>query len=112
VQAGLLSEENAIYHADRYLVSNLLGSRDARIEIGPCVEMRTRDTLLVATDGLFDNLHIREIVDIIRTGRLERITTTLAAKSLRRMRNPGPGRPSKPDDLTFILFRLNRFVGA
>jgi serine/threonine protein phosphatase PrpC len=108
VESGLLDAEEAMHHDERHLVSNMVGSQDMRIEIGATVELAPRDTVLVATDGLFDNLHLEEIVDTIRAGRLDRIGPRLATLCRERMMNPQADRPSKPDDLTFVLFRLEK----
>ncbi len=105
VEAGLLGEAEAMHHEDRHIVSNMVGSPDMRIEIGPTLELRPRDTLIIASDGLADNLHAREIVDMIRTGPLDRAAEQLASACARRMRGVQNGRPSKPDDLTFVIYR-------
>jgi serine/threonine protein phosphatase PrpC len=106
VAAGVLSEEEAIYHQDRHLVSNVLGSADTHIEIGPRRTMSRRDTLLIASDGLFDNLLLGEIVQIIRKGPLAEAALALADLAGSRMQTDDADHPSKPDDLTFIAFRL------
>ena len=105
VEAGLLEEEEALHHEERHLVSNMLGTPEMRIEIGPVLELAVRDTLLIASDGLFDNLTTEEILDEVRKGPLEQCATSLASMARERMENPLEGRPSKPDDLSFILFR-------
>jgi serine/threonine protein phosphatase PrpC len=107
VAAGVLSEEEAIYHEDRHLVSNVLGTADTHIEIGPCRKMSPRDTLLIASDGLFDNLLLDEIVEIIRKGPLASAASRLVALATSRMKTKHGGYPSHPDDLTLILFRLS-----
>lgn len=106
VEAGVISEQEAILHEDRHIVSNVVGSRDTRIEIGPRRRLSRRDTLVVASDGLFDNLHVEEIVAIIRKGSLEDAANRLVEEVTARMGNADDGQPSKPDDLTFVLFRL------
>jgi serine/threonine protein phosphatase PrpC len=64
------------------------------------------DTVIVASDGLFDNLRTPEIVETCRKGQLLAISRTLADTCQERMtKAPAPGEPSKPDDLTFIAFR-------
>jgi len=105
-EAGLLREREAMEHADRHLVSNVLGSRQMRIEIGPALLLSARDTLLLASDGLADNLRRREIAERVRRGTLAEGARRLAADAHRRMTAPAAGEPSKPDDLTFVLFRL------
>ena len=105
VQAGVLDEHEAIYHADRHLVSNVIGCPDAHIEVGARRKLSARDTVVVGTDGLFDNVRISEIVELIRKGPLAQCAEQLAALANRRMLDAEPDEPSKPDDLTFVLFR-------
>lgn len=104
--SGLIDEAQAMRHRDRHLVSNLLGVEDTTIEMGLETELSPRDSLLVACDGLFDNLSIGEIIEILRKGDLAEATEGLVDECLRRMTKPSSGRPSKPDDLTLIAFRL------
>lgn len=108
VEAGLLDEHDALHHAERHLISNHIGMADMRIEVGPSVEIARRDTLLVASDGLADNLTLDEIVGLARSGPLERAALQLAALARARMGATTGSRPSKPDDLTFLLFRRER----
>lgn len=105
VEAGVLDEDEAMHHEDRHIVSNMVGAADMRIEIGSAIELAQRDTLLLASDGLFDNLLVEEIVERIRKGSLRKAAERLAADARQRMLDSKAGYPSKPDDLTFILFR-------
>lgn len=105
VEAGLLDEHEAMYHDDRHVVSNMVGAADMRIEVGSPIRLAPRDTALVATDGLFDNLNPTEVVDIVRTGPLEQAAHDLARRTAERMRAATAKDPSKPDDLTFVLYR-------
>jgi serine/threonine protein phosphatase PrpC len=105
VEAGLLDAGEALHHEERNVVSNVVGSEDMRIEIGPSVALAARDTALLATDGLFDNLYEEEIVALIRKGSLRGAAEALAELALGRMLRPRAGKPSKPDDMTFILYR-------
>jgi serine/threonine protein phosphatase PrpC len=106
VEAGVLDEEQAMHHEERHLISNAIGSTEMYIEIGSTLEMAARDTVVIASDGLFDNLHAEEIVEICRKGRLSGTAGELAARCRQRMIEPKEGQPSKPDDLSFILYRL------
>jgi serine/threonine protein phosphatase PrpC len=109
LQAGLVDHEEALHHEDRHLVSNFLGSRDMRIEVGSAVRLAAHDTVLVCSDGLVDNMRLAEIAGLMRCGRLDRAVGALAEQALARMRGAAesaPGEhPSKPDDLTVIAFR-------
>ncbi len=105
VEAGMLDDEEAMHHDERHLVSNLVGSAEMRIEVGSPLALAPRDTVLLGTDGLFDNLVFDEIVEAIRVGPLERAAQQLGDAARMRMQEPVEGQPSKPDDLTFILYR-------
>lgn len=108
VHAGLIDEQEAIVHDERHVVSNFLGSPGLRIEIGPILRLAPRDTLLLATDGLFDNLSVADTVELVRKGPLGRAAARVAEVCRRRMLKPLQPEPSKPDDLTFVLFRGRR----
>jgi serine/threonine protein phosphatase PrpC len=105
VEAGLLDESEAMHHEDRHIVSNMLGAADMRIEVGSSRRLALRDTLLVASDGLSDNLDPEEIVERMRAGPLAQGARRLAADARERMDHPVVGHPCKPDDLTFVLYR-------
>jgi serine/threonine protein phosphatase PrpC len=105
VEAGILDEVEAMHHEHRHLVSNHVGSVDMRIEFGASVRIAPRDTLLVASDGLTDNLAPNEIVQRLRTGPLAERARELAELAGSRMRESRPPAPSKPDDLSFLLYR-------
>jgi serine/threonine protein phosphatase PrpC len=105
VEAGLLDGVEAMHHADRHVVSNVVGDPDMRIEIGPPLRLAARDTLVVASDGLADNLHTEEIAEWVRKGDLFNASQRLFNEALRRMSGQADQHPSKPDDLTLIAFR-------
>lgn len=105
VEAGFLDRRDALHHEDRHLVFNFLGMNDMRVEIGTGIKLAARDTLLLASDGLSDNLHTDEIIECIRKGPLDRSLDTLVTASVERMLTDGEGQPCKPDDLSIVLFR-------
>ncbi len=92
VEAGFLEATEALHHEELHLVSNMVGSPEMRIEIGPAVPLRPLDTVLLASDGLFDNLHTFEIIELVRKGALTRVMAELAAESRERMCEPLAGR--------------------
>ena len=105
VASGLLDEAEAMHHDERHLVNNVLGDPSMRIELGPTIELARYDTVLIASDGLFDNLFEEEIADGIRKGTLKDGLESLIATARARMEAPSAETPSKPDDLTAIAFR-------
>ena len=105
VEAGYLDQREALHHEDRHLVSNFLGTAEMRIDVGAAVELQARDTVLVASDGLMDNVHVEEIVERVRAGPLEAAADGVIQLARQRMADQGSEQPSKPDDLSLILFR-------
>lgn len=105
VEAGVIDENEALHHEERHLVTNMIGSASMRIEMSSPCPLSRRDTLLLASDGLSDNLLPDEIVEIMRKGPLLKVAAELVTCAQRRMEAPRAGEPSKPDDLTLILAR-------
>ena len=72
---------------------------------GAMVELKPRDTVIVASDGLMDNLHVAEIIDCVRKGPMQEAVRRAVSLANQRMIKAREGEPSKPDDLSLILFR-------
>ena len=94
-------------HEDRHLVSNILGTSDMRIEIGPPLRLARFDTVLIASDGLCDNSRGRRDRGQgfgrapCRAGSLN-----LAVEARAHMEADDGLAPCKPDDLTIVAYRL------
>jgi serine/threonine protein phosphatase PrpC len=105
VEAGFLDEREALHHEERHLVSNFLGTSDMRIDVGATVKLNPFDTIIVASDGLMDNVHVDEILECIRKGPLAAAVGCTVELATQRMQATHEGQPSKPDDLSIIVFR-------
>ena len=96
---------------ERALEESLPGHGPARVALAlaqakaQAVSRERPDTLVLGSDGLFDNLHLEEITEYVRKGPLPRAAEAMADACRRRMCEPQPDHPSKPDDLTFLLYR-------
>lgn len=108
VEAGFLDQRDALLHKDRHLVSNFIGTNEMRIDVGAPLELSDKDTVLLASDGLTDNIHFDEIIDFIRKGPLSDALVAITRRATRRMNVESKTMPSKPDDLSVILFRKPR----
>ncbi len=104
VESGWLHADDAMHHEDRHLVSNVVGCERMRIEIGPTIRLGPRDTVVLASDGLFDNVSIAEGVEWLRKGSLAESVHQLSRMSCERMMGVA-GAPCKPDDVSFIAIR-------
>ncbi|MGB3562060.1 MAG: protein phosphatase 2C domain-containing protein [Thermoanaerobaculia bacterium] len=100
--SGWVAESEARAHDEAQVVSNYLGSSEMRIEIGPELRLAPRDTVLLASDGLTDNLSLAEVSQTLTRGpSLAASVSALARLARRRMNLP----TGKPDDLTLVAFR-------
>jgi serine/threonine protein phosphatase PrpC len=105
MEAGLIDETEALQHSELNLIFNVIGSSDMRIEIGSELPIAPRDTILLASDGLTDNVMQDETISAIRKGTMADSVRKLTDLTIARMTEQKPGQPSKPDDYTAILYR-------
>lgn len=111
-EAGLLTEDEAIGHEDRNIISNALGAEGTYIDVGLPRDLAVRDTLVMGSDGLYDNLTVGEIVELVRRGAVDKAVENTRRAVEARMRGGQPDAPCKPDDFTVMLFRRSRRVAA
>lgn len=104
VEAGLIGEQEALAHADLNLVSNLVGAKDMHIELGPKLALHRFDTLILASDGVWDNIPGDALIDVIRAGPIEEAAQKLTDQCQAQMAREDEGF-GKPDDLSFLLYR-------
>jgi len=98
----VIEEDDPVWYAEnRHLVSNIVGSRDMHMEIGPRIRLHARDTVLIASDGLTDNLPVEQVVEQVRKGAVARAMRELLEETALAM----AGENGHPDDLTVILYR-------
>lgn len=103
---GVLNEAQALHHPQRNLVSNVVGMPGMRVEIGPSHTLAQHDTLLLASDGLTDNLYVQEIATRACGESLHEAAQRLLDDSRHRMLGGDDDSwPGHADDLSFMLFR-------
>jgi len=107
IETGLISEEEAMHHEYRHILLNVIGAPTMRVEAAEPIELAARDTVLLASDGLLDNLYMPEILEEARCGTLPESADKLVQMAFDRMEFMDPELPSKPDDLSLILYRRN-----
>lgn len=100
-RSGFISEEQALAHPSRNIVANLVGEPDTFIEIGPTLDFAPNDTVLLATDGVFDNFTTEQLIEIIRKDTLSDVMTQLVT----RCQHHEQATLMKEDDISFIVCR-------
>lgn len=105
LECGAIEQQTAMEHSERNLVSNYVGSHDMYIHIGPMIELAPRDTLIIASDGLSDNLYEQEISDLIHSGTMPDRLNEMIKSCRHNMLEIMPNRCCHPDDFSFTCFR-------
>ncbi len=105
ISSGIISEREGLMHDDRHLVSNMVGSKGMYIEVSSWIKMSPQDTVVVGSDGLFDNLLSDQITELVRKGDFNKSFGELIQVCQNTMQLDRSEMPSKMDDLTVIGFR-------
>ncbi len=102
VEAGLITASEAHRHEDSGVVLNMLGFPEMFVHVGPPIELRPMDTVVVASDGLSDNLPIEQVSSVCRVGDAARALETLVDLAGRAMTDSSAGHA---DDLSIAIYR-------
>lgn len=105
LEAGLIDADERLDHDERHVISNCIGMDGMRIEVGSAIRLAPRDTVVLASDGLWDNLQVAEVIEIVRKGPLPSALRELVARCDERMQGRDEQIAGKPDDLTILLYR-------
>tara|TARA_R110002072_G_scaffold25443_2_gene84956 strand:- start:5321 stop:6139 length:819 start_codon:yes stop_codon:yes gene_type:complete len=106
VEAGVLDVRDGFEHEDRHFLSNCVGMEAMRVEVASAIRLQPRDTVVLASDGLWDNIQLDEVIEIVRKGPLQRAMEKLASRCQQSMLGENPDVAGKPDDLAILLYRL------
>lgn len=99
VEAGALSQEESLYDPERHVVLSLMGDDLIKINCTNGLEIKKRHTILVGSDGLFDNISHREIEDLMSEGNFDYLYSMLTERCLLQSEKQW----KKDDDIAFIL---------
>ena len=105
VAAGVMDNKEAMASEDSHFVSNIVGSEDMRIEIGSPTLLSPRDSILISSDGLTDNVYLTAIIEEVRKGELATSVNSLVQRCNAHMVSEETKIRPNPDDLTIMLFR-------
>ena len=108
LKAGFINEKQAFEHPERNLVLNLMGDRNMSVEIGPQLPFAQNDTVLIASDGIFDNFYSDELVEIIRKESMHEVMTKLTELCQPLRDSSITSKLRKPDDISFIVCRQSQ----
>ncbi len=87
VESGKISPEEAKVHPKKNIITRALGVEESVLTDCYCVNITEKDKLLLCTDGLSNYVNTNEILDIVNSNELDKITSLLINKA-----NLGGGR--------------------
>lgn len=100
VEAGEISQEESLDDPDRYMVNNLMGDIVVRVETTTEMEIKKGHSVLIGSDGLFDNFSHSSLKDICTKGSFEDAFNLLVDKCINQDKDW-----RKDDDISFIMLR-------
>ena len=103
VEAGYMSQEEGLDHSERNIVNNLLGDELLRVEVASKVLLKKGYSVLIGSDGLFDNLSHEELNDRLGKGSFEDNFKQLCQFCIDKGESW-----RKDDDVSFILLKKIR----
>ncbi len=105
VDAGLMEYVDDSVEVPGHIVTNFIGDRQFRMEVSINLDIAQHDTIVIGSDGLFDNFSTEEICEICRNASPEQAASILQEAAYRRMTTDDPDEEFKADDITFIICR-------
>lgn len=103
--SGLIEYINDEVEVPSYVVTNMIGDPFFRMDVSTRIELAPNDTIIIGSDGLFDNLSLEELCESCRLPVLEELATSIKDKCVARMQQDGEENEYIPDDISFILYR-------
>ncbi len=101
IQGGVISQDDSLDHDNRYIVNHLIGDKSLRIESTTKMKLKIGHTILLGSDGLFDNLSHEQLAQIIFKDNIEQAFNELTKICTEQ----DPESWKKSDDITFCLLR-------
>jgi len=105
---GQIDEKAAMIHPNRHEINNIIGMPNMWIEIGRPIQLADLDTVILASDGLWDNLYRDEVAGLAGHRSLMTAANGILRRATDRMKRESGSEFGKPDDLSFILYRPHR----
>ena len=99
IEGGLVSQEDSLFEEERHIVHNLMGDEYIRIESTNKLPFKKGYTLVIGSDGLFDNISHEKIISTIGKG--DFIKSFEALVELCESKEDWV----KDDDISFIVLR-------
>lgn len=89
------------------VVTNMIGDISPRLDVGSSVKLAPNDTVILGSDGLFDNVSVSEICEKTKDLALDELAAFIHDEAKQRMSlaSAEEGAKFKADDMSFIVFK-------
>jgi PPM family protein phosphatase len=101
IEAGSVLQEESLDDPERHIVTNLIGDETVRIDSTSKISLKKGHTILVGTDGLFDNISHEKLKEIAASGLFETSFEELVESCVTQDESVW----RKDDDIAFIMLR-------
>lgn len=101
IEAGMIEQKDSLEVSERHIVNNLLGDANIRTEVASKMEVKKGHTLLIGSDGLFDNISHDSLSDVVARGVFEKSFEDLVERCIKQEENHW----IKDDDISFVMVR-------
>ncbi|MCO4794947.1 MAG: protein phosphatase 2C family protein [Bacteriovoracaceae bacterium] len=101
VEAGDVEQKESLDDPNRNIVNNLVGDSTIRIESASKMLMKKGHTILIGTDGVFDNISHESLRELVATGPFKKSFEDL----YKYCKEQNPETWKKNDDIGFTLLR-------
>lgn len=104
IEAGVTTQKESLEDPERHIVTNMMGDEFVRIQSTSTFELKKGHTILVGSDGVFDNISHRQLDEIVAKGKFDDSFNEICEICTRQ----DPESWRKDDDITFVLLRKIR----
>ena len=101
VEAGVTSQEDALSDPERHIVNSLMGDEFVKINSTTNIKLKKGHTVLLGTDGIFDNISHQELGESMALGSFEESFEQISCICISQCEK----RWLKEDDIAFIYLR-------
>lgn len=101
IAAGLTTQEDSLQDPERFLVSNMMGEEFVKIECTTSLQLKKGHTILIGSDGVFDNISHEKLAEIVAQGVFEDCFEDIVKLCTEQDENEW----LKKDDISFVLLR-------
>lgn len=97
--SGLIDYINSEVEVPSHVVTNMVGNPYFRMDVSTKMELAPNDTVVIGSDGVFDNISLEELCENCRTSTLLYLAENIRKKCAERMTETNSDSSYKADDL-------------